>query len=161
VKKKVKLRYDKIRLMNLEDLFKKQQELAVLQDKPFAFTEDQIKKLNQVFNYISQSVYSAMVVQNWLKLQTLLSLTTNILTHLQLTPFNHQGTQIWTHFCMISLCIIEMLVRIRKEGFHEFKTRYNKKIANAEISNIQNKLQMGEYIGEPLIEQFVPIYYPP
>jgi len=54
--------------MNLEDLFKKEIEVAVLEDKPYAYSEDQLKKLTQILNYICQAVYAALVVQNWLKL---------------------------------------------------------------------------------------------
>ncbi len=54
--------------MNLDDLFKKETELAVLEDKPYAYSEEQIKKLTQMLNYISQAVYSALVIQNWFKL---------------------------------------------------------------------------------------------
>lgn len=68
VKRKIKVRYDKIQGLNLEDLFKKETEISVLEDKPYAYSEEQLKKITQILTYISQSAYSAMVIQNWLKL---------------------------------------------------------------------------------------------
>ena len=38
VKRKIKVRYDKIQAMNLEDLFKKETEVSVLEDKPYAYS---------------------------------------------------------------------------------------------------------------------------
>ena len=39
VKRKIKVRYDKIKSMNLEDLFKKEKELSILEDKPYKYSE--------------------------------------------------------------------------------------------------------------------------
>lgn len=68
--------------MNLEDLFKKETEVSVLEDKPYAYSEEQLKKLTQILSYISQAVYSAMVIQNWLKLESLLKLLCNIICYI-------------------------------------------------------------------------------
>lgn len=68
VKRKIKMRYDKVQSMNIDDLFKKEKEVSVLEDKPYAYSEDQLKKLTQILSYLSQAIYSAMVIQNWLKL---------------------------------------------------------------------------------------------
>jgi hypothetical protein len=32
------MRYDKVQAMNIEDLFKKEKEVAVLEDKPYAYS---------------------------------------------------------------------------------------------------------------------------
>ena len=54
-----------------------------------------------------------------------------------------------------------MLNRIKRFGFYEFKDRYNSKLMNTEKANIMDKLQLGEFHAEELIEEFVPHYYLP
>lgn len=109
VKRAIKVRYDKIKSMNLEDLFKKETEVAVLEDKPYAYSEDQLKKLTQIMQTLCQAVYAAMVVQNWLKLETILKFLCNLICYIEITPFYHRGSALWTHFTFISLCAIHML----------------------------------------------------
>ena len=116
VKRKIRVRYDKIENMSIDDLFKKQTEVNVLEDKSYSYSEDQIKKLTQILNYLAQSVYAAMVIQNWIKVETILKFLCNVLGYIQITPFYHKGSSLWTYFTFISLCVIEMLNKIRRNG---------------------------------------------
>lgn len=44
-----------------------------------------------------------------------------------MTPFYHEGDQIWQYFAFISLLGIQMLGKIKNEGFESFKKRYQMK----------------------------------
>ena len=48
--------------MNLEDLFKKEKEMSILEDKPYKYGEEQEKKLGKILSLLSQSIYSSLLV---------------------------------------------------------------------------------------------------
>lgn len=127
--------------MNIEDLFKKEKEVSVLEESSYIYTEEQLKKLTQILAYLCQSVYASLLVSNWLKLQSTIKFLNNILIYIQITPFYHRKSELWTYFAFLSLAAIEMLNSIRKKGFWEFKERYNKKLINTEFAAIGEKLQ--------------------
>lgn len=128
VKKGIRVRYDKIKSMNLDDLLKKQKEVLVLDKEYYSFSDEQTKKLKKILTYLSQGVFAAYTVQNWLKLQNMVKLALNFICYTSMTPFNHAGTNVWVELAAIALCCADMLVRIRKNGFHEFKRRYERKM---------------------------------
>ncbi len=66
-------------------------------------------------------------------MQSVIKLAYNLLCNLHLTPFYHFGSNIWSFFAFISICSIDMLIKIRKNGFHVFKKRYEQKVLNTEI----------------------------
>jgi len=87
-----------------------------LDDKSYNYSEEQIKKLTQILNYLSQAVYSALVIQNWIKLQNLLKFLCNFIGYIQISPFYHKGSPLWTYFAFISLCAVQMLTKLKTNG---------------------------------------------
>jgi len=91
--------------------------MGVLEDKPYAYNEQQLKQLTKLLGYIAEGIWAGSLVQNWLKVMTLIRLVCNLICYLELTPFYHQGSPLWTHFTFVSLAALQMLTRIRNNGF--------------------------------------------
>jgi hypothetical protein len=161
VRRKIGVRYDKIKSMSLEELLKKEREVGVLEDRPYSYSEQQLRKLGQVLSLVCQSVHCSLGVGNWLRLQSSLRLLCNLLTFVEATPFYHRGSDLYAYFAFLSLAIIEMLTCIRKHGFWQFKHRYNRKLLNTEVTAVHSKLQLEGEPPSPLFPEFVAEYYQP
>jgi hypothetical protein len=127
VKCPVKGRFDKVRLMDLEEMGKRRREIEILEREARVYKGEEIKKLGEILRMLSDAAYASYSTDCFSKLQNTLKLLCNLLTRHSITPFYHLGEPIWQHFCFLALMAILGLRKIREGGYDVFKRRYSRK----------------------------------
>lgn len=118
-----------INFIDLEDLIKKTKEKEVVDKVSYIWNDKSLEQLEKIYKLLASSCYYSLQVENWTALQNAVKLAYNIVAYYWLTPFNHWRKPVWEHLALIALCSIELLKRVKANGYHEYRQRYQKQLA--------------------------------
>lgn len=96
--------------------------------------------LTQVLKNLADACYHSFKAKSLNQFQNNLKFLNNLLINEMLTPFMHQGTELWVHFSFICMMSNEMLLHLRNKSFIENKNN-NKKSDFEENKNNANKVE--------------------
>lgn len=121
--------YYNLTLMDLEDLMKSMKEKQIVEKTSYLLEDKRYEHLEKIFGWIASSCYHSLMAQHWTALQNAVKLAFNFIVYYSLTPFNHWHKPLYEHITMIAICLVTMLKRIKEKGYSEYRTRYQKRLA--------------------------------